>query len=123
MLITQDGLPHLNCVYQVNIQTIRNRIREGDYLIKPHAVQHALKEGFERKHMVEAILSGTIIEEYVDVQRVLICGHTSLDNTTIYLHVVCEYVDPVYIEFVTAYIPDEVQWEPPAFKRRRRKKR
>ena len=123
MLITQDGLPHLNCVYQVNIQTIRNRIREGDYLIKSHAVQHALKEGFERKHMVEAILSGTIIEEYFDVQRVLICGHTSLDHTTIYLHVVCEYVDPAYIEFVTAYIPDEVQWEPPAFKRRRRKKR
>ncbi len=107
----------------MNIQTIRNRIREGDYLIKPHAVQHALKEGFERKHMVEAILSGTIIEEYFDVQRVLISGPTRLDNTTIYLHVVCEYVDPVYIEFVTAYIPDEVQWEPPTFKRRRHKKR
>lgn len=107
----------------MNIQTIRNRIREGDYLIKSHAVQHALKEGFERKHMVEAILNGTIIEEYFDVQRVLICGHTSLDDTTIYLHVVCECVDPVYIEFVTAYIPDEVQWEPPTFKRRRRKKR
>ena len=105
MFITQYGLPHLNCVYQVNIQTIRNRILKGDYFIKTHAVQHALKEGFERKHMVEAILSGTIIEEYFDVQRVLICGHTSLDNTTIYLHVVCEYIDPVYIEFVTAYIP------------------
>lgn len=107
----------------MNIKTIRNRISEGDYLIKPHAVQHALKEGFERKHIVEAILNGTIIEEYSDVQRVLICGHTNLDNTTIYLHVVCEYFDPVYIEFVTAYIPDEVQWEPPTFKRRRRKKR
>ena len=108
---------------QVNIQTIRNRIRGGNYLTKPHAVQHALKEGFERKHIVEAILSGDIIEEYPDMQRVLICGDTSLGNTRIYLHVVCEYADPAYIEFVTAYIPDEVQWEPPAFKRRRRKKR
>ena len=107
----------------MDIQTIRNKIRAGRYLIKSHAVQHALKEGFERKHIVEAILSGAIIEEYSDAQRVLICGDTSLDNTTIYLHVVCEYADPVYIEFVTAYIPDEVQWEPPTFKRRRPKKR
>ena len=107
----------------MNIQTIRNRIRAGNYLIKPHAVQHALKEGFERKHMIEAIFNGAIIEEYFDAQRVLICGDTSLGNTPIYLHVVCEYADPAYIEFVTAYIPDEVQWEPPTFKRRRRKKR
>ena len=112
-----------NCVYQVNIQTIRSRIREGNYLTKPHAVQHALKEGFRREHIVEAILSGDIIEEYLDVQRVLICGHTLLGDITIYLHVVCEYAHPVYIEFVTAYIPDAVQWEPPTFKRRKRKRR
>ncbi len=121
LLTTQDGLRHLNCIYQVNIQTIRNKIREDDYLIKFHAIQHALKEGFERKHIVEAILKGSIIEEYFDVQRVLICGRTRLDNTALYLHVVCEYVDPVYIEFVTAYIPDEALWEPPTFKRRRRR--
>ncbi len=107
----------------MNIQTIRSRIQEGSYLTKPHAVQHALKEGFRRKHMIEAILSGDIIEEYLDVQRVLVCGHVILDDITIYLHVVCEYAHPVYIEFVTAYIPDAVQWEPPTFKRRRRKRR
>jgi hypothetical protein len=47
-------------------------------LIKSHAVRHALKEGFERTHMVEAILEGIIIEEYPDEQRVLICGKTTL---------------------------------------------
>ena len=107
----------------VNIQTIRNRVSEGNYLTKPHAVQHALKEGFERKHIVEAIFSGDIIEEYLDAQRVLICGEALLDDITIYLHVVCEYADPIYIEFVTAYIPDETQWIPPTFRHRRRKKR
>ena len=110
-------------MYQVNIQTIRSRIREGNYLTKPHAVQHALKEGFRREHIVEAIFSGDIIEEYLDVQRVLICGHALLGDITIYLHVVCEYAHPVYIEFVTAYIPDETQWVPPAFRHRRREKR
>ena len=108
----------------MDIETIREKVREGNYLAKNHAIQHALKEGFERKNMVEAVLNGAIIEAYRDDQRVLICGRTSLlENAMIYLHVVCEYADPVYVEFVTAYIPDEDQWERPNFIRRRRKRR
>ena len=108
----------------MDIQTIRRRIQAGNYLVKIHAIQHALKEGFEREHMVEAVLNGTIIEMYHEDHRVLICGRSVLpENVTTYLHVVCEYVDPVYIEFVTAYIPDESQWELPTFTRRRRKRR
>ena len=108
----------------MDIETIREKVRAGNYLVKSHAIQHALKEGFERKHMVEAILNGAIIEAYPDVQQVLICGHsTLLENVVIYLHVVCEYADAVYVEFVTAYIPDEEQWERPNFIRRKRKRR
>ena len=43
-------------IHQVDIETIRERVRAGNYLAKSHAIQHALKEGFERKHMVEAVL-------------------------------------------------------------------
>ena len=108
----------------MDVETIRERVRTGNYLVKGHAIQHALKEGFERKHMVEAILNGAIIEEYPNDQRVLICGRiTLLGNAMIYLHVVCEYADSVYVEFVTAYIPDEEQWERPNFIRRKRKRR
>ncbi|MBI1925226.1 DUF4258 domain-containing protein [Candidatus Poribacteria bacterium] len=108
----------------MDIETIRERVRAGTYLAKSHAIQHALKEGFERKHMVEAILNGSIIEEYCDDQRVLICGHTTLgEGAVIYLHVVCEYADALYVEFVTAYIPDEDGWERPSFIRRKRKRR
>lgn len=111
----------------MDIKTIQDRIREGNYLAKPHAVQHALKEGFARKHIVEAILNGEIIEEYPEVDRVLICGHSTFgengENTSFYLHIVCEYTHPVFVEFVTAYIPDETQWERPTFKHRVRKKR
>jgi hypothetical protein len=104
----------------VNIEAIRERVRAGNYLIKSHAVQHALKEGFERKHMVEAILEGSIIEEYPDDQRALICGRARISSLSFYLHVVCEYADPMYTEIVTAYIPDESEWEWPPFRRRRR---
>jgi len=108
----------------MDIEIIRERVRAGNYLVKSHAVQHALKEGFERKHVVEAVLSGRIIEEYPDDQRVLVCGSTTLaEDLTLYLHVVCDYADPVYTEFVTAYIPDELQWESPPFNRRRRKRK
>jgi hypothetical protein len=66
-------------------------------------------------------MNGKIIEEYPDDQRALICGRVALsENVNIYLHVVCEYADPVYAEFVTAYIPDELQWANPPFRRRGR---
>lgn len=108
----------------MELDIIRQRVNEGNYLIKSHAITHALKEGFERRHIVEAILEGAIIEEYSDDKRVLICGETSLsESSRIYLHVVCEYADAVYVEIVTAYVPDELAWESPPFRRRTRKKK
>ncbi|MGH7596956.1 MAG: DUF4258 domain-containing protein [bacterium] len=108
----------------MDIAIIRERVRAGNYFAKGHAIQHALKEGFERKDMVEAVLNGKIIEEYPEDQRVLICSRVNLlDNIVIYLHVVCEYVDRVYVEFVTAYIPADNLWERPDFTRRKRKRK
>ena len=108
----------------MDIESIRERIRAGSYLIKSHAVQHAVKEGFNRRHMIAAVLNGKIIEDYPDDQRALICSQRlTLENTTIYLHVVCEYADSVYVELITAYIPDRQRWQNPPFKRRKQKKR
>jgi hypothetical protein len=107
----------------MDIEVIRERVRGGNYLIKGHAVKHALKEGFERKQMVQAVLDGTIIEEYPDHQRALVCGKTTLsEGAEIFLHVVCEYGDAVYAEFVTACIPDELEWESPPLRRRKQRR-
>lgn len=101
------------------IETIKKRVREGKYLVKSHAIVHALKEGFDRVNMVEAVLNGKLVEDYGGAKRSLICGSTSLEaGPDIYLHVVCEYADPMYAEFVTAYIPAEDEWESPPFRRR-----
>ena len=103
----------------VDIETIRKRISLGHYLIKVHAVQHALKEGFDRSHMVEAVVPVKLLRS--TKQRSLFCGQVKLNhNISIYLHVICEYADPIYVEFVTAYIPDPVEWENPPFRRRRK---
>lgn len=102
------------------IEEIRERVADEKYLIKLHAIRHALKEGFDRRNIVEAIMKGKIIEDYFDVQRCLVCGATKLtEKPMIYLHIICEYVDEEYIEFVTAYIPDDTIWEKPPFRRRR----
>ena len=107
----------------MDIEIIRERVRAGKYLVKSHAIQHALKEGFERRDIVEAVLEGAIIEEYGDDERALVCGKTSLSQSqSIYLHVVCECADALYVEFVTACIPDEREWESPPFRRRKRRK-
>jgi len=50
----------------VDIETIHEKVQAGNYLIKNHAILHALKQGSERKQMAEAILNGRIIEEYPD---------------------------------------------------------
>ena len=90
----------------MDIELLRRRIRKGDYLIRAHAIQHALKEGFEHKHMIAVVLTGSIIEEYPDDERVLLGAEVALaEKVKVDLHVVCEYSDPVYAEFVTAYIP------------------
>jgi hypothetical protein len=109
----------------MDIDRVRALVRDGAYLVKRDAILHAIKEGFNRDDMVAAILSGRIIEEYPERERVLICGPTSLSPitvTVIYLHVVCEYSDPNYVQVVTAYIPDELSWEWPSFRRRRRRR-
>lgn len=103
----------------MKIEKIRRNIAQGKYLIKTHAIQHALKEGFDRRNMVEAVGNGRIIENYPQERRLLVCGTTDLnEQVKIYLHIVCEYSEE-YVEFVTAYIPDEFIWQNPPFKRRK----
>ncbi len=104
----------------MDIERIRAPVRGGAYLVKRDVILHAIKEGFNRDDVVAVILSGRISEEYPERERVLICGPTSLSSiTVIYLHVVCEYSDPNYVQVVTAYTPDELSWEWPPFRRRR----
>ncbi|MCP4361297.1 MAG: DUF4258 domain-containing protein [Chloroflexi bacterium] len=107
----------------MTIETIRQLVRNKQYQVKLHAVQHALKEEFGEQKMIDAILSGRVIEDYQDRQRVLVCGQTTLEsNIVIYLHVVCEQYYDDQVELVTAYIPDEREWEKPPFRRRLQRK-
>ncbi len=102
-------------------ESIQNLVRQGHYLVKLHAFQHALKEGFGPEQIEAAILSGQIIEDYPAENRALVCGRAVLEDELVtFLHVVCELRASEQIDIITAYIPDPVEWEKPPFRRKRR---
>lgn len=108
----------------ITIEAIRHKVERGHYLIRSHVLHHAIKEGFSRQDIVNALTTGQIIETYPHDRRVLVCGYTTFPKSVkIYLHVICEHADPVYLELITAYIPDETLWEKPEFQRRKRRRR
>ena len=103
-----------------DLKAVRSQVQEGDYAVRPHALQHAVKEGFSVRDMVEVVLHGSLVEEYPERQRGLVYGDVSIEEVSIPLHVVCEHHGPdVAVDFVTAYIPAGEEWETPT--RRRRK--
>jgi hypothetical protein len=105
----------------MTLREIRRLIELGKYSIRPHTIQHGLKEGFMMGHVIEAIMNGKEIERYLDRSRVLIYGRPLLtDHVRLDLHVVCNYSDPSEIDIVIAYIPDPEEWETP-FRRIKRR--
>ena len=97
------------------------RIRAGDFSVRPHAMQHAVKEGFTVGDMVTVALHGVILEEYPERKRCLIYADVAVSGLRVPLHVVCEHRAPeVPVDFVTAYIVSDSDWETPTRRRRGR---
>jgi hypothetical protein len=58
-------ISHSSALYgSVNIQQIRSKVTAGDYDLRPHAMQHSLKEGFTEADMAHVVVHGEVIEEY-----------------------------------------------------------
>ncbi|MEE8389178.1 MAG: hypothetical protein V3S14_00060, partial [Anaerolineae bacterium] len=60
------------------------------------------------KDIIYAIFKGQIIEHYPRRRRVLIAG--PITDTTIPLHIVCDYTDVDEIVAVTVYVPNRSHW-------------
>lgn len=104
----------------LDLGAIHRQVAEGNFSVRPHAMQHAVKEGFSVEQMVQTVMSGQVIEEYPDRFRCLIYANVNVEGVTLPLHVVCEYVSGDQpVDFVTAYIPSEEEWITPRRRRRR----
>ena len=101
---------------------MREQVSAGEYSLRPHAIQHAAKEGFNFSDILHVVLTGEIIERYPDRNRCLFYADIVVERISLPLHVVCEFnpkIDMV-VDIVTAYVPTAEEWISP---RRRRRKR
>jgi len=91
----------------VDLDGIRRLVLEGKYFFYAHALTEAKKDEVAPEDAVHAILTGEVIEEYPDRQRVLVSA--MLPHKTP-LHVVCDYSQVNVLLIVTVYIPDNRLW-------------
>ena len=84
----------------------RNELR-----VSEHALREAHKEGLRGKDIVYAVLTGSVVERYPDRRRVLIAGNHK--NSSMLIHVVCDYTDFDVVVVITVYIPNRPRWVHP----------
>jgi hypothetical protein len=91
----------------VTINEFRRLVLDGKYFFYTHALTEAKKDGVTPEDVVHAILTGEVIEEYLDRQRVLIFATISQGMP---LHVVYDHSQTDVLLIVTVYIPDDRLW-------------
>lgn len=100
----------------MNILDVQKEVPEDNIFFSEHALRQMAKRDISDDEVVEAILSGEIIEEYPDDKyspSCLIFGETKGKRP---LHVVCSL--PPRVRIITVYQPDPDEW----IDNRRRKK-
>lgn len=96
--------------FPYTIKDLQKICHTNKILWKNHATTRMLQRGIKRAEIIETILNGEIIEEYMydkPFPSCLVFGYT-VNNRPI--HVVCS-IDNEYLYIITAYIPDTIKWE------------
>ena len=100
----------------VQLALIQECIRTGRFIFTKHALtKHPPKEGFRAEHALDAILNGTIIEDYPEQDRCLISETSSglkvsSNYISTYIHCVCCYDDIEKVVIITMYRPSSDEW-------------
>jgi hypothetical protein len=92
----------------MDIQSIQQKIGRGEYHWRRHAIQRSIERGIAEEEVVDAVLSGEIIEEYPTDKygpSCLILGRTKAGRA---LHVQCSLPPTVWV--ITLYEPDPEEW-------------
>lgn len=106
--------------YEIDLVALRAQVADGNFALRPHAMQHAVKEGFNEAAMLQVVLQGAVVELYPDRNRCLLFANVTIEGIILPLHVVCEHLQlDAPVDFVTAYIPIETEWETPTRRRKR----
>jgi len=95
----------------MDIESIQAKVREGKYIISFSHTEKIRQRKITAKEIEGAICERTIIEPYPNDPRgasCLILGFTGKDRP---LHVVCGRLEDDEILIITAYEPDQKEWE------------
>ena len=89
------------------LEDVQPLVWDGRYAIKPHAVRHAISEGFTEADIVATLERGREMAIYPEDSRMLVLGYITIsDQLRIPLHVVVEVLPNRWLDVVTAFIPD-----------------
>lgn len=106
----------------MDINQIRQSIRQGKYEFSIHAQQERLEEDLDIVEIEEALAQGEILEDYPDDPRgesCLILGYASTKPIHTVLGWARKNVDERILRVITVYIPQPPKWTDPRTRRAR----
>ncbi len=100
----------------MEIQAIKQLVRNGKFVLSAHADQEAADEGIAIAEIRDALLNGEILEQYPDTGRGESCLVLGFANDKP-IHAVCGWYRES-IAIVTVYIPKSPKFDDPWTRRR-----
>jgi hypothetical protein len=100
----------------MDIETIKAKIRQHDFIVSAHADQEAADENISIAEICTAILNDEILEHYPDTGRGKSCLVLGFANKRP-IHVVCGWRHKSLL-IITVYIPSPPHFENPRTRRR-----
>jgi len=94
----------------LNIEDIRYLCNDENIAITKHAKNRLFERGIKVGDIQNAIMTGEIIEQYEDDKPFPSCLILGLNENNNYIHIVVSK-NHGYLYIITAYIPDENEWE------------
>ncbi len=100
------------------LERIRTQARRDQLRVTLHAQQEMAEDDVRLDHVIEAIRSGEILENYPEHQRGACCLLGGYTESRQPLHIVCTTTQPQLI-LITVYIPQPPKWVTPTKRRQR----
>lgn len=101
---------------KIALEHIRAQADVENIRITQHAQQEMAEEGITLNEVIEAIATGTILENYPEHRRGACCLLNGVSKNDRPLHIVCTTAQPVLI-IITVYEPKPPKWITPTQRR------
>ena len=105
---------------KINIDNIKQKVKTGQIRWTNHVMIRLLQRNISQNDIENAILNGEIIEEYENDYPYPSCLVYGVNVKNEILHIVCG-INDIELWIITAYYPDNIQWEENFKKRKERK--